>query len=290
MTQVRGLARLVAAIGLIVLTGCTHGGNVFTSADNTAEASRLAAQPGTTFNQNLAYEYAAFARNQQQEADYTSADIFAKKSMAAARGGAVAPEEIARWRIPSAEQGAFTSERGRLVTMLATDAPQRVPSAAARAQARYDCWVEETDEAEHDDAEKCHSEYLAAMNETQPAPPAAAAAAAPAAQQFQVYFDFDRATLTAEARQIVEHAAAAAKRQGGSVQIELVGHADTVGTDAYNQHLSERRAKAVGDELVRQGIPRNAITERGVGFREPPVPTPPGVREARNRVVVVTFH
>ena len=132
MTQVKGLARLVAAIGLIVLTGCTHGGNVFTSADNTAEASRLAAQPGTTFNQNLAYEYAAFARNQQQEADYTSADIFAKKSMAAARGGAVAPEEIARWRIPSAEQGGFTSERGRLVTMLATDAPQRVPSAAAR--------------------------------------------------------------------------------------------------------------------------------------------------------------
>jgi OOP family OmpA-OmpF porin len=289
MTQLRGFARLVAAIGLIVLTGCTHG-NIFTSENNTAEASRLAAQPGTTFNQNLAYEYAAFARNQQAEADYTSADLFAKKSMATARGGTVAPEEIARWRIPSGEQGAFTNERGRLVAMLATDAPQRVPSAAARAQARYDCWVEETDEAEHDDAEKCHSEYLAAMNETQPAPPAAAAAAAPAAQQFQVYFDFDRATLTAEARQIVEHAAAAAKRQGGSVQIELVGHADTVGTDAYNQHLSERRAKAVGDELVRQGIARNAITERGVGFREPPVPTPPGVREARNRVVVVTFH
>jgi OOP family OmpA-OmpF porin len=278
---------LVAAIGLIALTACTHG-NTFTSTSSVNEATRLAAQPGTTFAQNLAYEYAAFARNQLQEADYTSADLFGRKSIAASHGTAPAPEDPANWRIPSGQMGDFTGERSRLMSMLASDAPQRDPATAARAQARYDCWIEETDEAESDDAASCRNDYLAAMNALQPQAAAPAPPPPAGAVQYQVYFDFDRSNLTADARQIVERAAAAAKRQGGTV--ELVGHADLVGTDAYNQSLSERRAKAVANLLAAQGVSKGSITERGVGLREPLVSTPPGVREARNRVVVITIH
>jgi outer membrane protein OmpA-like peptidoglycan-associated protein len=119
----------------------------------------------------------------------------------------------------------------------------------------------------------------------QPAQPAQPPAGAQ--REYRVYFDFDRYNLTPEARQIVDQVAAEAKR-GTASRLDLVGKADRAGTDQYNQALSERRARAVVDALVRAGVPRDRIAYRGVGESQPPVPTPDGVREPRNRVVEIT--
>jgi OmpA-OmpF porin, OOP family len=70
----------------------------------------------------------------------------------------------------------------------------------------------------------------------------------------------------------------------------LIGKADRAGTDKYNLGLSERRADRVRAALIQDGVPTKRITTRWVGDREPPVPTPPGVREPRNRVVELTLH
>lgn len=51
--------------------------------------------------------------------------------------------------------------------------------------------------------------------------------------------------------------------------IRVVGHTDSVGSDSYNQTLSERRAKAVGNYLVAQGVAANQVTTEGRGEREP---------------------
>jgi OmpA-OmpF porin, OOP family len=67
----------------------------------------------------------------------------------------------------------------------------------------------------------------------------------------------------------------------------VIGHADRAGSDAYNQRLSERRSAAVRDALVQRGIPANEIVTMGRGERDPAVPTPDGVREPRNRRVVI---
>jgi outer membrane protein OmpA-like peptidoglycan-associated protein len=61
------------------------------------------------------------------------------------------------------------------------------------------------------------------------------------------------------------------------------------GTHAYNQGLSLRRANAVGQQLVRDGVPENAIVITALGDTQPLVPTAAGVREPQNRRVEIVI-
>jgi OOP family OmpA-OmpF porin len=117
-----------------------------------------------------------------------------------------------------------------------------------------------------------------------PATPAPAPAAA--AHNYTVYFDFDRSDLTPDARPILQRAATDAKA-GNVTRVQVTGHTDLAGPAGYNQKLSERRAQAVKAELIRQGVRSDEIVTIGAGKREPAVPTPDGVREPRNRRVVI---
>ena len=122
-----------------------------------------------------------------------------------------------------------------------------------------------------------------------PPAPAPAPAAAPApARTYLVFFDFDSAALTDRAREIIAEAAANAARVQAT-RIEVTGHTDTVGTAAYNQALSVRRANAVAAELERRGIPRSQMVITGRGFTQPLVPTGPNVREPQNRRVEIVL-
>ena len=120
----------------------------------------------------------------------------------------------------------------------------------------------------------------------QPAPPPAPRAEIP--RRFIVFFDWNSAALTAEARTIIRNAANAA-RQGNIVRIELTGHADRSGPDRYNMGLSQRRAVAVRDELVRNGVAAGGIATAARGESQPLVPTADGVREPQNRRVEIAF-
>ncbi len=120
-----------------------------------------------------------------------------------------------------------------------------------------------------------------------PPPPAPVAAPAPApARSYLVFFDWDKATLTDRARQIIREAAQNSTRVQYT-QIEVNGYTDTSGTPKYNMGLSIRRAENVAAELVRDGVPRNVIAIRGFGETHLLVPTGPGVREPQNRRVEI---
>ena len=103
---------------------------------------------------------------------------------------------------------------------------------------------------------------------------------------FIVFFDFNKSNLTADAQSIVTDAVKAAKA-GGFVKVLITGHTDTVGSHSYNQGLSERRAGAVKDEMVREGMDGAGISTVGKSFDDPLVPTGPGVREPQNRRAVI---
>ncbi len=122
--------------------------------------------------------------------------------------------------------------------------------------------------------------------------PAPAVMAPPAAQTiartYLVFFDWDRANLSDRARQVITEAATNS-REAAVTTIEVSGHADHTGTAAYNQRLSLRRAENVASELVRQGVPQNAITIQAFGFSRPLVPTAAGVREPQNRRVEIVL-
>jgi outer membrane protein OmpA-like peptidoglycan-associated protein len=122
-----------------------------------------------------------------------------------------------------------------------------------------------------------------------PPPPAAAAAPAPApSRSYLVFFDWDKATLTDRARAIIKEAAENSTRVQFT-RIEVNGYTDTSGTPQYNQRLSVRRAEAVAAELVRDGVPREAIAIQGFGETKLLVPTGPNVREPQNRRVEIVI-
>ncbi|HEY4135544.1 MAG TPA: OmpA family protein [Alphaproteobacteria bacterium] len=122
-----------------------------------------------------------------------------------------------------------------------------------------------------------------------PAPAPAPAAPAPAlVRSFQVFFDFDKSDITADARRVIEQAAANTK-QAGTTRVTLTGHTDSSGSAQYNQRLSQRRADAVKAEMVRMGVPANDIVTVAKGESDQLVPTADGVREPRNRRVEIVF-
>ena len=120
-----------------------------------------------------------------------------------------------------------------------------------------------------------------------PPPPPAVPPPPPApVKTFIVFFDFDKSNLTAEAQSVVGEAVKTAKTNG-FVKVLVTGHTDTVGSDSYNQGLSVRRAEAVKDEMVREGMDGSTIAIEGKSFHDPLVPTGPGVREPQNRRAVI---
>ena len=129
-----------------------------------------------------------------------------------------------------------------------------------------------------------------------PAPPPAPAAtpmapvaAAPSPVQsktFLVFFDWNKAVLTAQATQIISMAAADAKTQAVTT-LKVNGYTDTSGATGYNTALSVRRAKVVATQLIADGVPASEIEIHGYGETHLLVDTGPGVREPRNRRVEI---
>lgn len=84
-------------------------------------------------------------------------------------------------------------------------------------------------------------------------------------------FGFDKANLREEGRKVLEETAAKIKANPEINAVIVTGHTDRIGSDAYNQKLSERRAKIVADYLIAQGVDSNIITSEGKGKSEPVV-------------------
>lgn len=214
------------------------------------------------------------------------------------------PENNSNWQVPLEYPNGFRTEladgRKRLVTALDAGGRERAPALAARAQVRYDCWVEQMErDWQIGSKGTCRSEFLAALGELEGVPKVAAAA-----RGYNVFFDFDLSMLTPEGRQIV-NAAAAAAHDDGTVQITLVGKADLSGTDPYNMSLSERRADTVRNTLLpkvsrpivsaragwatasRRCRPRAASASRATGWSKlrstKPDPQPKDGRHRRGR-------
>ncbi len=127
--------------------------------------------------------------------------------------------------------------------------------------------------------------YKFGQPEAAPPPPPPAA---PTAPSYMVFFDWDRSDLSQQALATIQQVAQAYK-QRGSARVTATGHTDTSGPADYNMALSLRRANAVKDALVRDGVPATAIAVVGRGEQGLLVPTPDGVREPQNRRVEIVM-
>src|SRR5437867_2075486 len=102
------------------------------------------------------------------------------------------------------------------------------------------------------------------------------------------YCDFDKATLKPEGKEKIEAEVVAPMKEHPNLRALVEGHTDSIGSDAYNQRLSERRADAVRDYMVSRGIGTQRITTKGWGKSKPIVSNKTKEGRARNRRVEIT--
>ena len=127
---------------------------------------------------------------------------------------------------------------------------------------------------------------------TQPASSSAPVAVAPVPTAEKVtyaadtFFDFDKAVVKPEGKAKLDELVNALTGQDTEV-IVAVGHTDWIGTDAYNQKLSERRANAVKAYLVSKGVPAEKIFTEGKGKKQPIASNKTREGRAKNRRVEV---
>ena len=114
----------------------------------------------------------------------------------------------------------------------------------------------------------------------------AAAPAAPA--PLVVYFDMGSIAIRNEDKAVLDHASRAFN-EGKPIVMILTGTADRTGDAAVNLEISQLRAAAVLKGLIARGIPADRFQVLAKGETELPVPTNPGVAEAQNRRVEITW-
>jgi outer membrane protein OmpA-like peptidoglycan-associated protein len=101
-----------------------------------------------------------------------------------------------------------------------------------------------------------------------------------------IYFDWNLATIRARSMPLVEHIATLLKSHPEYLQISIEGHTDEMGSASYNQKLSEDRASAVRDVLIKDGVEPYRIVWVGYGEARPLVKGAHSAEEqSRNRRV-----
>jgi outer membrane protein OmpA-like peptidoglycan-associated protein len=125
-------------------------------------------------------------------------------------------------------------------------------------------------------------------------------APAPAAAEMQVmrndvrldgdaFFSFDHDDLRPDAIAALDALVAKLKSDSRVSRVTVVGHTDSVGPEAYNQALSDRRAASAKAHLISRGIPAEQIDARGDGERNPAYPNDNAESRQKNRRVDVEF-
>jgi len=104
-----------------------------------------------------------------------------------------------------------------------------------------------------------------------------------------ILFDFDSAELRAEARTNLANLARSLQ-EFDKTSVMLVGHTDSIGSDEYNQRLSERRARAAAEFLISQGVARDRIVALGRGELEPVASNDDEWGRQQNRRVEVAIY
>ena len=271
---------------LPLLAACAGGPNI--------EATKSMANKGSAFNGALQQEYIALAMAEADEWDMEDAHYFNNKALAAAKGDDVHPQAIKERKITGDARWDLEAARQALRASLLAGSKDYAPKESARAQAMFDCWIQEQEENDNPaDVAACMNGFNEALAKVE-GMRLAMKAKAPMKKMmdlpapYTVYFDFDSFDLSATGAAVIKEAAKATmKAKAGGVVV--TGHTDKAGSDDYNKGLSRARAAAVVNALMAEGIARDSVKRMYSGEAAPEVMTKDGTKEARNRRVTISF-
>jgi len=303
MMMIRKMTLVAGLLALSTTTGCTAFSS-FSEVDALNEAEAV----GSPFTQALAGEYRAYSNSELKDMfDYPDALHFARKGLAAASGDVVLPEPVSDWNLSESHLQELGAARGRLIVAYDLGAREIAPELSARAQAKFDCWIEQQEENWQDsDINSCKAEFIEAMNQLegslQPAPAVVEAtpalspfdvdASAPMAAEnamYLVFFNWDSSNLGSGALNVLDAVAEqVAKNPPNSLNV--TGHTDTSGSTTYNERLANKRSAKVKAALIERGVPADLINTGAMGENDLLVATPDNVREPANRRVNISFN
>ncbi|MFB6263062.1 MAG: OmpA family protein, partial [Bradymonadaceae bacterium] len=106
----------------------------------------------------------------------------------------------------------------------------------------------------------------------------------------KVFFEYDRATIRKKSHSILEQVAGVIRSHPNIALVEIQGHTDARGTKKYNYELSQKRAEAVKDFLVDEGVDPDRLRAVGYGESDPQVPNDSREAMAKNRRVEFIIH
>jgi OmpA-OmpF porin, OOP family len=101
-----------------------------------------------------------------------------------------------------------------------------------------------------------------------------------------VLFDFDKSNVKPEAGAILDRLVAF-MNENKDKKVSLAGHTDSIGTEAYNLRLSERRVNSVKDYVVKKGVDTSRISGQGFGESKPIADNKTAEGRSKNRRVEI---
>jgi OmpA-OmpF porin, OOP family len=278
-----------ACLALIALCGLTACANT-----ESLDALRTATPTGTPYTIALTKNYTAYAEELAADYEWDASSYFAQKGLRAAQGESVAAESPSAWQLPADVAQPLDAVRERLTRAVGTNTTTQ-PEIAASAMLAFDQLI-----ALHDanapvdaiteqhgvlDALLVKLEEAYAASETAPPPPPTIASEI---RRTVLYFPLDGDHLGESALGALSELSREVAAPNTSA-IAINGHADRVGGDDYNLHLSERRARVVLKALEKAGIAASRMQHFAFGESDPAIPTEDGVQEPKNRRVEITI-
>jgi OOP family OmpA-OmpF porin len=131
------------------------------------DGAKMAPNDGTAFQKELQSEYARLAGLERDEGDWRDARRFVSKARAATMGD-VEPQMVSDRSIPDDKVEEMTMARNKLTMAFAQGGKVKYPQAAARAQAGFDCWMQEQEENfQPEDIEACKKYFMAGLADMQ---------------------------------------------------------------------------------------------------------------------------
>ena len=235
---------------------------------------------GTAYDQALTQEYRDLAQYEAYEMyDWGDARTFAKKGLKAADGARPVPERVGDWDLAYGQQR-LSDARKRLAALLARDAAGRSPQLAAKAQASYDCWLEQMEEGwQLDHIASCHNNFQKSVIKLE----------RQLSEPQRIWFDFNKAVPQSQSTEEIARLAKESLRLNTPL-VTVVGYADSFGSRKNNMKLSIKRADTVKRLLMKYGIPEHRIAISAYGEDRLRVESGDNKLEAANRRVEIMFY
>jgi len=260
----RGSTRILLSLALVLVLTAVVGYQQYQSSRRVEQQVALMQEQVRASSQK-AHEAAEMSRSAQAEA------ARAEQNARVAALGRMQAEE-------AGAQAAQQAEQSRQVAEAAT-AEAQAATAEAQAARREADQLRQRREAELDRLQKTLGKIV---GDTERTPLGLVMTLG----SDSVKFDFDKATLRPEDRELLSRIAGVLLTTYG-FRIQIFGYTDDIGSEEYNRTLSERRAKTVRDYLVDAGVSPEGMTTKGFGKSSPRVDGDSPSARAKNRRVEI---